>query len=168
MEALFGKHVKAIPSNVATAVSVEVAGVLARPLYVCMDRSGPEPCMAVASMSEFIQQVPGRKQYRCSECMKRTPVSDSVPLRVLHLYALVAASDSGLTPLRMKQVRLVLTAPPDTWTWGSDVQSGQALPATWQAQPTLIKDTRGTHWRYSQAESDAIWVAAGPFRGEAP
>ena len=119
MDALLGKQFLAILSNGAKAVSVEVAGALARPLYVCTDLRGPsasrELCMAVASMSKFAQQVPGRSQYRCSECVKRAPVSDSKSLRILHVYALVSASDCGLTPLRMKEVRLVLNAPPDNW-----------------------------------------------------
>ena len=40
MKVLFGAHLMAILLEVAAAVSVEVAGALARPLYVCMDRRG--------------------------------------------------------------------------------------------------------------------------------
>jgi hypothetical protein len=176
MEPLFGKRVMAILSNVANSVSVEVAGAMARPLYVCTDLRGSsgsrELCMAAASMSKFAQQVPGRRQYRCSECVKRAPVSDSAPLRILHFYALVSASDCGLAPLRMKEVRLVLNAPPDNWAWRASPtglelppQCGQSLPAALQAQPALSKHKQGKYWRYSQAESDAIWRAAGPFPG---
>ena len=157
----------ALLSNVANSVSVKIAGAFARPLYVCTDLRVPsgsrELCMAVASMSMFAQQVPGRSQYRCSECVKRAPVSDSTPLRILHLYARVSASDCGLTPLRMKEVRLVLNAPPDDWAWRASPpglepppQCGQSAPAALQAQPAMSVHTQGKYWRYSEAKSDAI------------
>ena len=122
----------------------------------------------MASMSEFVRQTSGRWPYLCNECVASgagVPVSDSEPLRVLHLYALVSARDGGLTPLRMKAVRLVLRAPPANWAWGVDL--GAVLgPAV--AQPAVAHETRGRSWRYSGAESDAIWCSAGPFRGEEP
>ena len=101
--------------------------------------------------------------------MQREPVSNDDPLRALHLYALVRARDGGLTPLRMKAVRLVLNAPPDDWAWNAEPHCGDASAGELQvgpAWPSLTKDSRSMHWRYSEDESDAIWRAAGPFRPE--
>ena len=36
------------------------------------------------------------------------------------------------------------------------------------AQPAVAHEARGRSWRYSDAESDAMWCSAGPFRGEEP
>ena len=88
------------------------------------------------------------------------PITDRKPLRVLHLYALVSARDGGLTPLRMKAVRLVLRAPPASWAWGVDL--GAVLESV-VAQPVVAHETRGRSWRYSDAESDANWCSAGPI-----
>ena len=113
---VFGEGVVAMLRKVTSAVGVDVAGLLARPVYACTNiRGHGGMCMSVASMSEFVQQGSGRGPYLCQECVSSgagLPVSDSKPLRVLHLYALVSARDGGLTPLRMKAVRMVLRAPP--------------------------------------------------------
>ena len=106
--------------------------------------------------------------YRCSKCVQREPVSNDDPLRALHLYALGRARDGGLTPLRMKAVRLVLNAPPDDWTWNAHPQCGEASGRELRACPILTKDCRNKHWRYTELESEAIWRAAGPFRAESP
>ena len=69
---LFGEEVMKLLGQVASAVSLDVAGLLARPLYVCTNyREAPEAemCMSVASMSQFIQQAAGRQQYRCKKCV---------------------------------------------------------------------------------------------------
>ena len=130
---LLGTEVSELIGEAARAVDVEVAGYLARPLYVCtnaLPEAKNEMCMSTASMSRFIQQAPGRVHYRCSDCVAKSvgvPVSDSTPVRVLHLYALIATRDDGATPMRMKPVRLVVHAPPDTWQWGASAPaSGRA------------------------------------------
>ena len=140
----------------AEAVDLELQGFLARPLYVCTSTSGSDSlmCMSVASMSQLIKHVEGRLHYRCGNCVKKDagePASGSLPLRVLHLYALVGAGGQALTPLHSKPVRLVDDRP--------RFDSRGALPERAQ-------DSRGEHWCYSPTESDAIWCHAGPYRGE--
>ena len=57
--------------KVAEPVSVEVAGLLARPLYLCTGKSKLVKlglCISVASMSRFVQQGAGRQQYLCAKC----------------------------------------------------------------------------------------------------
>ena len=164
---LFGQEVMTQLSEIASAVSLNVAGLLARPLYVCTNYRQALPaemCMSVASMSQFVQQAPGRQHYRCAGCTasaEGVPVSDSTPLRVLHLYILVSAQDGGLTPLRMKSLRLVVEAPPNRWAWGEELG---ALPEPTLAQP--VWSSTGKHWRYNAEESEAIWCLASSFRGE--
>ena len=110
--------------------------------------------MSVASMSKFVQQTGGRRHFRCQECVERAgdgPVSGS-PLRVLHLYVLVSATDRGLTPLRMKPLRLVVEAPPDKWGWGVP-GSDSTLPEPTPAKPGLEDDNEGKLWRDNAEES---------------
>ena len=69
--------------------------------------------------------------------------------------------------MSMKEVRLVVSAPPDNWAWGKDMhQLLSDLPDMVLAKPTEAKDRRGKHWRYTKEESDAIWSYSEPFRGE--
>ena len=88
---LLGTKVWELVGDAAAAVNVAVAGYLARPLYVCTNASPSSEngmCMSIASMSRFVQQAPGQVHYRCSACVAKSegvPVSDSAPLRVLHL-----------------------------------------------------------------------------------
>ena len=156
--------------DAARAVDVEVAGFLARPLYVCTNanpRSKNEMCMSIASMSRFVQQAQGQLHYRCSDCVAKSagvPVSDSTPLRVLHMYALIYTKDGDFTPMRMKPVRLVVCAPPDTWSWGVTVAPN--LQDESMANPTQATDKRGDFFQYNKKESDALWSRSNCFRGE--
>ena len=126
--------------------------------------------MSVASMSERILHQEGRMHYRCGICAKTSteePAFDSVPLRVLHLYALVDTGGIAAHALHSRPVRLIVFAPPADWGWGRefahDNRSGfDAL----LAKPQQTKDSHGDLWRYSVKESNAIWCNSGPYRGE--
>ena len=90
------------------------------------------------------------QDYRCGKCAAKDggePASGSLPLRVLHLYALVGTGGSAPTPLHMRPVRLVLAAPPPQWAWGKHQTSGDLrgfdAPA---ASPEPGLDSRGAHW----------------------
>ena len=102
-------------------MALELCGFLARPLCGCTASSGSEGqmCMSVASMSQLIMHSEGRQHYRCKKCAGdaslREPASGSLPLRVLHLYALVGTGGHAPTPLHMRPIRLVITAPPKEW-----------------------------------------------------
>ena len=124
--------------------------------------------MSTASMSRFIEQARGRLHYRCTECVSKdagVPVSTRTPLRVLHLYALISTEDGGLTPLRMKEVRIVVSTPPDTWGWS--VASAPELHSDpyMLAQPKPSSDTRGNIFHYSGEEPDALWNCSTSFLG---
>ena len=109
----------------------------------------------------------GRVHYRCSDCVAKTvgvPVSDSAPVRVLHLYALISTKVAGLTPMRMKAVRLVVSAPPDTWSWGVTVVPD--IQGMSMANPDRATDRRSDFFRYNKKESDALWNLSDCFRGE--
>ena len=63
----------------------------------------------------------------------------------------------------MKAMRLVVSAPPDRWAWGMELGT---LPEPTLAQPVMVDDNVGKHWRYNTQESDAIWCSASSYRGE--
>ena len=127
-------------------------------------------CMSVASMSKLITHAEGRLHYLCGNCVQKDagePASGSFPLRVLHLYALVGAGGQALTPLHSKPVRLVVTAPPADWAWGTHhVWPDRPRSDSPCASPERLKDWRGWHWRYCLSESNAIWRHSGPYLGE--
>ena len=156
----------------AAAVDVAVAGYLARPLYVCTNAKPSSEhgmCMSIASMSRFVQQAPGQVHYRCSACVAKSegvPVSDSAPLRVLHLYALIATRDDGATPMRMKPVRLVVHAPPDTWKWGASAPASGRASGSLQDVEMAHPTQSGALFLYNKKESDALWSWSSCYRGE--
>ena len=166
---LFGESVAEKISQAVRAVDLELCGFLARPLYVCTASSGSEGemCMSVASMSQLIMHSEGRQHYRCRKCVGdaclREPASGSLPLRVLHLYALVGTGGHAPTPLHMRPVRLVVAAPPAEWAWGQDRLLGGGVS---DASPEQGFDSVGAHWRYNEAESTAIWYRADSYRGD--
>ena len=176
---LFGDEVMSKLCKVAADVSHTVVGVLGRPLYVCTARpheKTPERlCMATASMSPLMQLSQARKHYLCAKCKneQKAPVSDSAPLRVLHLYVTVAATDGLPTPVRMKPLPVVLEAPPDTFAWHSSKMHTFDQPAS-MAVPTRLDIALDRHgarvvaYAFNPEESKEIWCSAGAFRGEAP
>ena len=118
-------------------------------------------CTSRASMSRIFQGGPGRGEYLCSKCARRgegAPVSDCAPLRALLLYAVTAVGDDEDIAVRMKPVRIVLSAPPNQWGWGTPQMDGPELQ---MAQP----EWREPEWRYKPFESDQIWYTSAPFRG---
>ena len=121
--------------------------------------------MKFASMSQFISEDGDRVHFRCAGCAAgNTPVSDSAPLRVLHLYALVDAGTAGPTPVRTKPVRLVLPAPPRSWAWGVP----RIMPSpVGVANPRELEDESGPYYEYGPEASEAIWCLSGPYRGSA-
>ena len=125
--------------------------------------------MSVASMSQLMKHVEGRLHYRCGHCLKKDEgelASGRLPLGVLHLYALVGASGATLTPLHAKPVRLIVDAPPARWAWGRKLPDSNRPPFDpLGAGPQRARDSRGEHWRYSSAVSDAIWSHGASYRG---
>ena len=126
--------------------------------------------MSVASMSHPIMHTEGRQHYRCKKCAREAsvgePASGSLPLRVLHLYALVGTGGHAPTPLHMRPVRLVVAAPPARWAWCldpvTDVPGGGGSPAS----PEKGSHSVGAHWRYNEADNAKIWYRAGPYCGD--
>ena len=113
------------------------------------------------------EEGPFRGKVLCSKCAGQggaTPVSDSVPLRALLVYALVEEAGGADSVFRMKPVRAVVAAPPARWRWGAPLTNE---PEPTEAQPEWKLLSRGSHWRYSSPESDQIWCSSKPFRGTA-
>ena len=57
------------------------------------------------------------------------------------------------------KITLVLHAPPDTWGW--------ARPSIPRPESNVAADPvqHGKRYEYTEAESNAIWMASGPFAG---
>ncbi len=105
--------------------------------------------MSTASMSPLLHLPGTRKHYLCAKCKdeQHAPVSDSAPLRVLHLYVTVAATDGLPTPVRMKPMSIVLEAPPDSFAWCSPkLHTALTVRFATKAVPTqfhIAEDRRG-------------------------
>ena len=173
-ETLFGKNVLEELKDAVTSLSLEVVGVLARPLYVCTSTPHaikPEMlCMSTAAMSPLVQLAQARQHYRCAKCAKceqtTTPVSDSgPPLRVLDLYVTVAGPNGAPTPVRMKPTRVVVEAPPDSFAWGKTPPAMEGEMQVGVPEMFEIGPCR-TAYRFNAEESKAIWCTAKAFRSE--
>ena len=161
----FGNEVMEVFLKALARVDLPLAGYVARPLYACTQKSGQgdggaELCMKVASMSRLVDAAGARAQYRCAACAKTgPPVSDSEPLRVLHVYALVDVGRVAM-PVRTDPVRVVLRALPSRWTWGKE--AGRP-PKAETALPAWMWDRRGPYFKYAPEESEVIWRRSGPY-----
>ena len=126
-------------------------------------------CMSVARMSQLIKHVDGCLHYRCGNCAIKEagePASGSLPLSVLHLYALVGTGGATITPLHAKPARLIVDAPPAERAWGRELPDDhRSRFDPLGVSPKRVRDSRGEHWRYSSAASDAIWRHAASYRG---
>ena len=126
-EKLFGATVHANFVQRAEELDLEFAGIVARPLYMCVEIVGQgegDICENVASMTEHLRKEGGRAAYMCSQCIERVrtsgaPGAASAPRRALWAYPAVwsmSDSESYPTPLRVQSpVRLLVYVPPETW-----------------------------------------------------
>ena len=112
----------------------------------------------------------GCDRLRCGICAKTAagePTLDSLPLRVLHLYALV--NTGGIAPhaLHSRPVRLVVFAPPADWGCGQEFTHDEnpGLNVT-IATPENRKDHISEYWRCNPNESNAMERHSRPHRGE--
>ena len=119
---LFGDAVMARWQWVARAVSVAVAGVLARSLYVCTQtRADGSTCMALAAMSPLLEQSAAHKDFACATCRGNAagaPDFDSAPRRILRLYVLVHTVAGRDTAMRTSPLHVLVDAPLDDVQWG--------------------------------------------------
>ena len=157
--------------EMADSVSLTYAGVIGRPLFVCMevvDTATHQLCMNVASMSHYLQQPACRPIYKCSKCVqastrwRATGGSASPSLRVLWLYPLVEGKDGKPLPLRMSSpVRIVVHAPPVSWGW--EARSDRLCIGN----KSVIPEVRGQapiHYIYDAKHSAAIWRCSMAFQ----
>jgi hypothetical protein len=177
---LFGVDVMDQVGRAATQHGLEIAGVVGRPLYVCTSRLHGDPnrlCMATAAMAPIMQLGAAREHYRCCKCKEAgtapgsasAPVSeDDKPLRVLHLYVTVTASQDGQhTPVRTKPLAVVLQAPPDCFGWGKvpiDVDDGPAAVPSRLNVKSRSSGFNEAAYLFDSEASNAIWCSAAAFR----
>ena len=162
---VFGQPVVAELARITGSFDLVFSGVVARPLYACTADVQGSMCMAMASMSRIFQGGTRRGEYLCHECAERsggTPGSDSLPLRILLLYSLIAGGGGQDFLVRTRPLRVVVRAPPDTWGWGAP-EGDQ--PEHREASPEWSPEWEASHWRYNKVDSDQIWWHAAPFRG---
>ena len=164
---IFGSDVMATLETAARVVSLMVAGVLGRPLYVCTHRQKPNGgmCMNVAAMSPLLERAGGNRCFRCKFC---PPTQNDEPLRMIRLYILVPKSHdpSDYTPLRTKSLHVVVHAPPQDFTWDDAAEPASAWDflASSIADPANPKRTHNDKYCYSKEESLAIWKCARPYQ----
>ena len=175
---LFGDEVMEIWHRAADNLEIKVAGVLARPLYVCTQpTSDGTECMAVAAMSPLLVQRAPHRHFMCPVCKRNarnTPVSDSVPRRILRMYVLVNTVGDTVTVMRTAPLHVIIDAPAEDMQWG--MVAGQTPPPVNQAHPTRCPEgpvarspraSRRRMYSYTHAQSQAIWAEAQSYR-EAP
>ena len=169
---LFGYDVMDTFEAAADKVSLSVAGVLARPLYVCMNRRMGVPCLSVASMSPLLERFEGHRPFMCGQCAKKCleqPVSDSTPLHMMRLYILVHVKDAQGTPMRTKPMQIIVHAPPNDVKWAVP-NATDLVRENIHACPTSVNVRRSSDekrqaiYKYDEVDSLAIWKYSAPFR----
>ena len=160
-------------------LSMKVAGVLARPLYVCTQpRSDGTECMAVAAMSPLLVQREVHKHFMCAECKRNaedTPVSDSVPRRILRMYLLVHAVGNTVTVMRTAPLHVIIDAPSEDMRWGMVPEEtppvvNKANPKRYSQGPVARspRASRRRMYSYTPEESQAILGGCPGLQGGAP
>ena len=175
VSSLFGEELHRSFADAAESVQLEFAGIVARPLYKCTEQlSTGDVCMKVASMSPFLKMSVGRLEYKCADCMAKAqkaqvaPGSASAALRCLYAYPTVQGVDGKPTPLRLGGVpRLLVHAPPDTWGWCVSPPVAQRPTHIRAASPQRDHPAKGWY-KYTNEESDRIWIASSHFQGQTP
>ena len=173
-ERLFGDAVMARWRWVAQAVDAGVAGVLARPLYVCTQpRTDGGTCMALAAMSPLLEQRAAHTHFACARCQREAagaPASGSAPRRVLRLYVLVHTVAGRSTVLRTSPLHVLVDAPLDGVQWGLELAS--VPPELMRATPTMTTRVEGKRkgqrilYDFNAEESQAIWAEARSYMEE--
>ena len=174
---VFGSPVAGLLRESARRVQKDFAGVIARPLYKCTEMVGGHMCSNVASMSRFMVSPQGRPPYRCRECAGKlkhdgdAPGSASASLRALWAYPMVKDPRGQPTSLHVAEpVRLLLHAPPATWSWTSlcateVVDCEDARPI--QITGGVIRGNRREElYTYDEAESAVLWSRSEPFQAQ--
>ena len=120
-------------------MSVDRAGFVARPLYVCTK------CI-----------------YGDQPCMKVVPVHDSTFLRVPRLCMLV--NSGGKTSIiRTKPYKVLLHALPPEWAWAKELCRPPSLGL---AMLTPFKNRRVWIYKYNTKESAGSWLHSAAFEGK--
>ena len=174
---VFGSSVSGLLRESAERVHKEFAGVIARPLYKCTEMVGGHMCSNVASMSRFMDRPEGRPPYRCRECAEKlkrdgdAPGSASASLRALWAYPMVKDPRGQPTPLHVAgPVRLLLHAPPATWSWSSlcvtEVVDCEAAKPGQVTGGVIRRDRREELYTYNDAESAVLWSRSEPFQAQ--
>ena len=175
---LFGEDLFRRFAHAAASLRLELAGIVARPLYKCTEQlSAGGVCMKVASMSPFLKMSEGRFQYKCRDCMAKAenlqvaPGSASVSLRGLYAYPTVKGADDRPTPLRVGAVpRLLVHAPPEEWRWRGEREAvSRVLTPVGSTEKPAASPKRSpsakSWYTYTAEESKRIWYASTYFPG---
>ena len=150
----FGVDVAAELADKTSRVSKTFAGIVARPLYACTAfklRARSEVhtklCGKVASMSPLLEFPAEREHWLCADCLRRgAPVSDSAPRRMLRLYPNYTFAFSPHCCFGLHTTSRVFMEGAST-----------------RASPLSVAASVGAVWKYSEAESEAIWLTAKAF-----
>ena len=176
---LFGHAMHMQLSQAAHRVGLMLAGVIARPLYKCMevkDASTGEICMNVASMSHFFENSANRSAYQCKDCVAKAQTAKAAPgpasaaLRGLWAYPMVESVDGKPTPLRVaKKNCLLVHAPPDTWGY-KPAQATATAPkeSVWGLICRPEPENHSGWLKYNASDSASIWSSSTRYKGTPP
>ncbi len=156
-----------------------MAGMVARPVYVCTSMVGGKACGANAAMSSLFDAPSGKRaHWHCSSCAhvsapssaSTEAVAETRVVRSLLLYPLVL--EAGVRkpmPVRSKMCRVYLQAPSDAFSFDHLVGSialfsDDIRASTDQSQPSKLKD-KPSHFVYDARDSVSIWMTASSFEG---
>ena len=168
---MFGELVKAKWDRVLHTVAADMAGIVARPLYVCTAlQADGQPCMAMASMSPLMQHKQDHEHFRCKRCKTNSaaPASDEAPLRVLRLYVQVLSDTGRTVTMRTAPMHVMLQAPRANTDWAIGQDAPDDISILPLADPVTLKTRYKTMYKYDAFESHFIWACAARYQDLAP
>jgi hypothetical protein len=175
---VFGDEVCAAMLQQTLRANKKIAGVVARPLYVCTSIVGGIPCGRNAAMSALFEFPQERVHWHCDRCASIiAPSSASADAngekgrsRSLLLYPLVEMK-GGCKPMPMRALscRVYLQAPPDEFSLGvldRLVSSLVSSVGAVKSKPAILQSTgKRNYFVFDGEESASIWMTASSWQG---
>ena len=163
---LFGKDVLDAWRHRCHCVGLELVSLAGRPLYTCScTLPNGKVCGAIATMSPLVQKREDNRPFMCKRCATRQPREhQALPvMRMVRLYAQVEVQGQ-VVAMRTVPMHIIIHAPTHNSAWGVGHQAPNELLNITMASPKQLELFHESGYKYSEQESQNIWIHATHFQ----